>query len=168
MRTLLALLVLAGCATAPPPPPAPEWDAIPPAVVEALCRRLQIDALATGRVTIVRTTQPLATPRAVAALAGSGRKGRTAARPAIANRAMPVELSVGNCTWNAINAGEAGRYTDEIVVALSAPIPNPWVAREAGVFVRASLGESHASWYWISLVPRGDDWTVKYVSVLLQ
>lgn len=165
---LVTTLALAACATAPPPPAVPEWSAVPASVVDALCRRLQMDALATGRLTIVRTTQPLVTQRSVAALAGIGRKGRPKTSPSFANRSMPVELSRGNCAWNPIAARDSSVPRDEMVIEMSSPIANPWVEREAGLFARASLGDGHASWYWISLAPRGDDWSVKYVSVLLQ
>lgn len=173
MRHAVALLfvVLTACASTPKAPlEAPKWDAIPSRIVDALCRRLQMDAIATGRTAIVKITQPLATPQTMAALAGSttprGAKRRAAA--AVTNRAIPIELGRGSCAWEPIDVRDVAQHSDAMLVELSAPLLHPFNVREAGVLARVSLGDQHQSLYWVSLVPRGNDWGVRFVSVLFE
>lgn len=157
---------LTSCASTPPTPVAPEWDALPAGVAEALCARLRADALATGELTIVRITQPLADTRSLAAVeAVSNPQGRKAPAP-IVNRAIPVLTSGSSCSWKPIDVDELPRHQDEMVVTLSAPIPNPHSAGEAGIFARVSLGGAHDSWYWIPLMPRKSGWTAGMIQVL--
>lgn len=171
--TLFAILFLTACSTAtptPPPPTTPPWDSVPPHVVESLCRRLKMDAIATsGRTALVRVTQPLVTRENLAAVAGStperGRKGP--GHLVTTNRAIPIEVGDGTCEWRLADVRETFG-SDEMVVELSAPVPNPFTRREAGLFARVSLGNEHESWYWISLVPQGDQWPVRFVSVLFK
>jgi hypothetical protein len=142
---------------------APDWSVIPPTLTEALCLRLRMDAMATGNVTIVTTTQPLATPHTVAALANIAkrrRKQRALASPnaAIVNRVIPVSLPAGTCSWTPIEVRDMARHSDEMIVELSAPLPNPYEEGEAGVFARVSLGGENASWYWVPLVAQGTTW----------
>lgn len=157
------LTVLAiSCASAPPPgPEAPEWAAVPPAIAEGLCARLKMDALASGPVTIVKVTQPLANTRSMAALAAvsdpRGRKKGASAAPV--NRAIPVSVVNGSCSWTAIDVRDMPRHRDEMLVELSAPLPNPHTAGEAGLFARVSLGGEHPAWYWIPLAWRGNGWS---------
>ena len=171
MRLLVVLLsgFLAACATAPPPEP-PRWDAVPPGVVEALCRRLQSDALATGTLAIVRVTQPLATPENVAALEGAIDDGRTlrAEPPRVVNRAIPVSVGQGSCAWRPIDVRDAAGQDDQMIVEVSSPLMNPYNPREAGLFARASLGNEHPSWYWIALAPADEGWRIRTVSVLFK
>jgi hypothetical protein len=169
--TLLCSIVLTACASTPKAPlEAPNWDAIPSRVVDALCRRLQMDAIATGRTAIVKVTQPLATPQTMAALAGSttprGAKRRAAA--AVTNRAIPIELGRGSCAWEPIDVRDTASHADSMLVELSAPLMHPFNAREAGVLARVSLGDQHQSLYWVSLVPRGNEWGIRFVSVLFE
>ena len=151
LLTAFVSLFLVGCASAPPPAPsAPAWEAIPLEVVEALCSRLQMDAIATGRLTIVNVTQPLATPRSLAAVraATPGKLTESPAPARIVHRAIPVTLEGSSCEWRAIASRNAAG-ADEMAVEVSAPIPNPYLPSEAGMFVRVALGSEHESWYWI-------------------
>lgn len=165
-------LALASCATAPPPPlTAPE--SVPPAVLEALCGRLRIDAIAsTAPLAIVSETRPLATQQSMTALAITARgrvaSGRIAASAVEANRVLPLAVHNGQCTWRPVAAAELDRYRDEMLVELSAPAVNPFDPRQAGLFARVTVGGEGASWYWISLAPYGGQWAVGPVSVLVQ
>lgn len=168
-----ALVLLTACSTtnsAPAGPRSPAWDSVPPYIVEALCRRLQMDAIATGTTTLVGTTQPLITAESLAAVAGATTK-RDRKGPIdqpIVNRAIPIEVgTTGTCSWHVIDVREK-QLSDDMVVELSAPLPNPYTKREAGLFARVKLGEDHQSWYWISLVPVGGHWPVRFVSVLFK
>lgn len=166
-----ALIVLLTSCTSKPPVAAPEWDSIPAGVVEVLCRRLQMDAIATGRLTIVGVTQPLATPQSLAALAGTQpRRMRNEAAPVAAtvNRAIPITTRGTSCTWQTIDVREMNRHPDDMIVELSAPLTNPFNKREAGLFARVSLGQEHPSWYWIPLTPTGDGWAPGFVLVLFR
>jgi hypothetical protein len=159
------------CASAPKAPlEAPKWDAIPSRVVDALCRRLQLDAIATGRTAIVKVTQPLANPQSMAALAGSTtpRGAKRRANAAVTNRAIPIEIGRGACAWDPIDVRDTAKHSDAMLVELSAPLLHPFNAREAGVLARVSLGDQHQSLYWVSLVPRGDQWGVRFVTVLFE
>ena len=42
---------------------APQWEILPARISDALCQRLKMDALATGKTAIVKVTQPLVTPQ---------------------------------------------------------------------------------------------------------
>jgi hypothetical protein len=169
-RIVLLTALLTGCASTPPPVVAPQWDALPARIVEALCVRLKMDAIATGRTTIVKVTQPLVTAQNLATLAGSttprGAKRRAAA--AVTNRAIPIELGRGSCAWIPIDVRDVDKHSDSMLVELSAPLLHPYNAKEAGVLARVSLGNEHQSLYWISMVPRGDQWAVRFVSVLFE
>jgi hypothetical protein len=160
----VALLLIVSCTSAPAPAMlAPDWSVLPPGLTEALCTRLRMDAIATGNVTIVTTTQPLATPTTVAALANiTKRRRKTRAmsgdNAAIVNRAIPVSLPTGACSWTPIQVGDMSKHSDEMIVELSAPLPNPYEAGEAGVFARVSLGGVNESWYWVPLVAQGTTW----------
>jgi hypothetical protein len=170
---IVLFVTLTACTSTPPPVRVPEWDAIPPGLLESLCRRLQSDALATGSVTVVNVTQPLVTQQNMAALAFSTPSRGGTKRPEMPkisiNRAIPVQVaSGGSCRWTPIDVRDLGRYRDTMVVELSAPLPNPYRPGEAGMFVRASLAQENASWYWLQLLPRGEAWSVGNVSVLFR
>jgi hypothetical protein len=174
LRALAVLLFLStiSCAsTTPPPPAAPEWNAIPLGVIDALCLRLKAEGLAAGAtMTVVNATRPIASVRAVAALGGpsprkvSGDRVMTALRGA--QKSIPLTLGGGACSWRAIDAAAVERHSDELVVELSAPLANPYQAGAAGVFVRVSLAGEHASWYWVSLMPRGGGWAVGFIQAI--
>jgi hypothetical protein len=163
---VLAIALLTACASKPEGPATPAWDAIPAGVAEALCLRLQHDAFATGTVTVVRVTQPLATPESVAAVEHVTKHGTRGKPQPISNRAIPVLLGRGTCSWTPIDVRDMPAHADEMIVELSAPLANPWKAREAGMFARVSLSGEHQSWYWIPLLHRGDNWAAGLISVL--
>lgn len=169
MRRLLAvalavaLYMAVSCTSAPVPDVlAPDWSVIPPGLTETLCMRLRMDAIATGNVTIVKTTQPLATPHTVAALANIAKRRRKtramadSGNAAIVNRVIPVSLptGTGSCSWTPIEVRDMARHSDEMIVEVSSPLPNPYEAGEAGVFARVSLAGENASWYWVPLIPQ--------------
>jgi len=169
------LLLLTACATTPKAPPlaAPQWDVVPPAVLDVLCSRLQMDAIATtGSLAIVDTTRPLANQQSLSALSVMARgrvKGeRIGTSAAEANRAIPLMTTGTACPWRPIRVEDLQRYRDEMVVELSAPAINPFSPKEGGLFVRVALGGENPSWYWVELVHHGDRWSIGFVHVLVQ
>jgi hypothetical protein len=131
-----------------------------------------MDAFATGRMTIVRVTQPLVTSESLIALRGFDRrafgtpKSTTNVQPV--NRAIPISLDRSVCAWQPIEAFERSQHMDEMVVELSAPVANPDMPSESGLFVRVTLGGENASWYWISLAHVKGEWVPGFVNVLFQ
>ena len=168
----LLAIALASCATHPAVPlVAP--DSVSAAVLEGLCGRLRIDAIAsTAPLAVVSETRPLATQQSMSALAMTARgrvKGNRIAGSAVeANRTVPVHVQNGQCAWRAVAPAQLDRHRDEMLVELSAPAINPFAPKEAGVFARVTVGGEGASWYWISLHPYGDQWAVGNVSVIVQ
>ncbi len=168
------LLFLAACATKQPAPPlaAPAWDAIPAGVLDVLCTRLKMDAIASGApLALAATTRPLATSESMAALARSGR-GRTshsriAASIDEANRALPIITSGSSCRWRPVAEHQLDTVRDEMLLELSAPLIHPFLPKQAGLFARAAVDGQGPSWYWITLAPQGDTWRVVSVTVLL-
>jgi hypothetical protein len=173
---IFVIVLLTACATKPKPqlPHAPEWDAIPAGVLGALCQRLQMDTVASGApLTIIRTTQPLATERSLMALgeAAGTRPNKTRLAEALpaGQRSLPLNIPAmtsGACIWNAADSVNPRMQSDRMVVELSAPLPNPFVRNAAGMFARVSLGGENPAWYWIGLVPRGTGWTMGPIIVL--
>ena len=160
-------LLAVSCASPPPPVSAPAWELIPAGVTDLLCARLQMDALATGSVAAIRVTQPLVSTESVAALRASVSSPKAVRRPgtiAIVNRALPIQFGQ-RCAWKPLDVFDP-RPADEMVVEFSAPIPNPVIPSEAGLFARVSLAGDHPAWYWIALVPKGDQWAARWVYVL--
>jgi len=141
-RAVLAVLLLTSCASRPKLVP-PVWDAVPAHIAEALCTRLKMDAVASGSLLIVNVTQPLA--------------------PAV-NRAIPINLGT-SCDWTGIDARDIRKHRDEMVVELSNPVADHQRG-EVGLFARVSLGGENPEMYWISLIPRGDQWAVRFVFAL--
>ena len=171
-----ALLLFVSCASSSPQTQltTPAWDAIPPGVLDTLCSRLRMDAIATGApLAIVGTTRALANQQSLSALAFTARgakprNNRVGGSVADANRAIDVVTEGSACAWRKISVADAARLHDEMVVELSAPALHPFSPREAGLFARVSLGGQGDSWYWISLLPAGDRWAVGSVTVLSQ
>lgn len=166
-RLLLVTLLLAGCATAPAaaPPAVPDWDVIPGAVLDGLCKRLTMDGVASGgSVAIVSTTQPLITSRSMASLSRGEKPVRLVAPPD--DNKIQVMASGGACNWQLIESVDRDRNFDRMVVELSQPVANPFSRTDAGLFARVSLGGEHPAWYWIPLSPRGGGWTSGFVAVL--
>jgi len=160
------------CASQQPTPPlSPDWSAIPRGITETLCLRLKAEGVAEGApVAIVSTTQPIATPAAIGALAGPMPKKPNMQVAAEALRAsqriIPLTLTEGACSWIAIDSAKAYRRADQMIVEMSAPAPNPFRRHEAGIFVRLSLAGEHGQWYWISLIPHADGWVVGNIEAL--
>lgn len=171
MKSMLVATVLfvTACASTPSPVlQAPAWGLIPAGVTDLLCSRLQMDALATDTVAVVRVTQPLVTTESIAALKSSvaSPKARKAPKGTVqpVNRAIPIQFGQ-RCAWKPIGAFDT-RPADEMLVELSAPIVNPVIPSEAGLFARVTLAGDHPAWYWIALVPHGNDWGARWVYVL--
>ena len=172
---LLALLFVS-CATQPQQKPqltAPDWAAIPPGVLDAFCARLQMDAISTGApLTLVSTTRALANPQSISALAllarGRAKTNRVPMSTEELNRSIPILSDGPMCAWRAIPASQLDAHRDEMVVELSAPAINPFEPKTGGMFARVAVGGQGASWYWISLIPRGGRWVVGPVYVLVQ
>ncbi len=107
-------------------------------------------------VKIVKVTQPITTPQALASL-GKARRSVN-----IVHRALPIATApagTGACAWKPIDALDPSRQFDSMVVELSSPVPNP-SKNAAGIVARASLGGTHPNWYWIELLPNGEQWAV--------
>jgi hypothetical protein len=166
-RLLPSLILIAACASTPTQevPVLPEWDAIPAGITAALCHRLQMDGIGTigADVALVKITQPIVSPQALATL------GKQRRKVTIIHRALPVAApppGTSQCAWKPIDALDPARQFDAMVVELSAPVPNPSTTRTAGIIARASLGGAHPTWYWIEIVPHGQGWTVAGVQLL--
>ena len=178
MRLVLATLALfvVSCATQPagPAPALTAPDNVPPAVLEALCGRLRMDAIASSApLTIVNVTRPLATQASMTSLGltarGKLKANRVSASALEANREIAFATDgTASCRWNAIAPAQLAGHHDEMVVELSAPALNPFAPREGGLFARVTVGGEGASWYWVTLVPYGGQWAVGRVSVLVQ
>ena len=172
MRIALVSLLLVACASQQPPPPlAPDWNVIPQGILETFCLRLKAEGVAEGApVAIVSTTQPIASPATIAALAGPAPKKADMQVAAEALRAsqrvIPLTLSESRCSWIAIDSAKAYRRPDQMIVELSAPAANPFRKGQAGIFVRVSLAGEHGQWYWISLLPRASGWVVGNIEAL--
>jgi hypothetical protein len=126
-----------------------------------------MDALATGTIAAVRITQPLINAESIAALRSSVAAPSARRRPApppLINRAIPIAFGT-RCDWKPLGAFDP-RPSDEMLVEFSAPIINPVIPSEAGIFVRVTLSGEHPSWYWIALVPKDDQWGARWVYVL--
>ena len=175
LRVALCALLLSACATKPATAPltAPECDVIPVGVLDVLCSRLRMDAIAgTAPLAIVDTTRPLGTAEAMAALSRMGR-GRTPAGRVVtsvqeANRKVPVTTTGGSCAWLPVAERDLARHRDEMLVEISSPLLHPYFPRQGGLFARVTVGGEGASWYWIALAPHGTGWRVVQVTVLVQ
>ncbi len=149
---------------------APEWNAVPVGLTDALCARLKAEGIAAGApVAIVRTTQPIGTMRAVAALAGPSprRVSNSDAVAALEKAQKSIPLTLGtSCEWIAVDRTAIQQHAHQMLVEISAPMPNPFRPGSAGVFVRVALGGEHASWYWMSLIPTPAGWTIGFIQAL--
>lgn len=170
MKIAVCAIVLFTACASKPPLPAPDWASVPEPVVNALCRRLQMDALASGKTAIVKVTQPLATPQSMVALAGTTAAPGSKRLPTnVVNRAIPIDTTGrGPCNWEPIDVRDIKKHPDAMLVELSAPLLHPYNKHEAGLLARVSLGTEHESWYWISMVPHNGEWGVRFVSVLFE
>jgi hypothetical protein len=163
------LLLLVSCATPTPPATsslvAPDWTAVPPQVLDALCGRLQIDAISgTSPLSLVSTTRPLANAQSINALAlatrGRVKGDRIGLSSMEMNRSLPIITEGAGCPWRAVPVAQLDRHRDEMMVELSAPAINPFSSKSGGILARVTVGGEAASWYWITLVPRGGQWGI--------
>lgn len=176
MKKLFFVLILSACATTQPTPKlaAPDWTNVPPAVLDALCARLQMDAIANpgSPLALVSTTRPLANAQSLGALAltakGRVKKDRVALSSVELNRALPIASEGTTCRWRPIAASRLDAHRDEMVVEVSAPSIHPFAPSTAGLFARVSVGGEGASWYWITLLPARGRWATGPVYVLVQ
>ena len=164
MKNLLPLtLLFAACATAPTAPlVSPEWDMVPSGVIDVVCTRLRDDAVTT--VAVVKTTQRIATPQALAVLGSSYGKRTSNERMtealASGQRTLPVDTNSSVCTVEPIERLDGRLHADAMILELSPPLANPFARGEAGLFARVSLGGQHPAWYWIPLGRAGNSWMV--------
>lgn len=154
------LLIFASCSSAPTPLVSPEWDIVPSGVIDILCSRLRDDAISS--VSVVSTTQRIATPRGLAVLGDSYGKrttnDRITAALAAAQKSVPIETRSSVCTVTPIERMDGRLHADAMILELSTPIANPFARNEAGLFARVSLGGQHPAWYWIPLGKAGGQW----------
>jgi hypothetical protein len=132
-----------------------------------------MDAIATGSpLALVSTTRPLATPQSLSALAlmakGRVKSNRVAMSVEEMNRALPITSEGATCQWRPVAAAQLAGLHDEQLVELSAPSLNPFEPKTGGMFARVTVGGQGASWYWITLIPRGGGWAAGPVYVLVQ
>lgn len=174
LRPALCALIFVSCASRSTPPiESPPWTSVPPVVLDALCARLQMDAIATGApLALVSTTRPLATPPSLSALAltarGRARKDQAARSAAELNRSLPITHDGSTCRWRPVKPAQIEALHDEMIVELSAPSLHPYAPKTGGLFARVTLGGQGASWYWVTLVPSNGRWVVGPVYVLVQ
>jgi hypothetical protein len=161
------LLFLVSCATAknPPPPRLPQWNTMPPAVLDALCANFRDEGISTSTtVNVVKNAQRLLlTPASMQTLAESqfyhGKIDPAHAATAAAEEAVEIPISITRgCAWRPIEPQTGARYTDTMTLELSPPIANPFARNSAGLFARLVLGGEASTWYWIPLVAHGDIW----------
>lgn len=152
----IAVLVLAGCASAPPPPPLP--TTVPRGAIESMCGLLKAEGM-TSEVRVIRTTQQIITEASIQALADRAFSSKRSSSPEVASdQPLPVEIPSGSCIARAIDSFNATRDADVMLLQLSAPFHNPFAGNQPGVLARLSLANEAATWYWIPLAQRNDRW----------
>lgn len=165
-RFALVVLLAASCASAPPAQP-PDWTAIPPGVVEALCAKLRSEAISSdSAIAIVGTTEPLITPASIRSLGESYGRGMGVLPLAAPASEAPLPVTVASsssCTWMHIDRLDTEHHVDVMVVQISRPVINPYAPAEAGLFARFTVGGRDAQWYWIPIAERKGRWLVGYV-----
>jgi hypothetical protein len=171
LRVLAIVAMLGGCYSASDQPlAAPDWDTVPAGVLNALCQRLKMDGtVGAGDVVVLNKTQPIASTHALAVLGSNEANKPTIERASQALqfglKTLAVEVDP-TCGWTAADAVDLRRHSDVVIVEISAPVANPYVPPQAGIFARVSVGGDNASWYWISLVPIGGGWAVGTVTTV--
>jgi hypothetical protein len=167
MRKLLPIVLLAlSCASRPAPVPEEPWTSVPAQALGALCA-FSVHGEGIGRETpvgVMAESQPLVTDDSVRALAQAYVAQKVVHRldpPA----AIPVTVPSSGCKWRTIEKA-ATPAPDQYLLELSAPIPNPFVRNQSGVFARLSLGGQAAYWYWVPLIRRGGRVTTSRVVML--
>lgn len=139
----------------------PQLTAFPEAAVDAMCSKLKSEGM-TSEIRVVNHTQPIVTPASLKALGdvgfGSGRADPDAVRAVVITPLIPVALKGKSCVTRFIAPAEAESSHDVMVIEFSSPFRNPYSPRHIGTFARMSLGGAGATWYWIPLNMRGDQW----------
>lgn len=160
MRPAAVLLLLVGCATAPPAPAPPLPDSVPRGVIESFCSLLHGEGM-TSEVRVIRTTQPIINSESLQALLDrtSDSPPKRALPPIkVSDTPLPVEIPNGSCIGRSIDAFYAPRDSDVMVLELSAPFANPFASGQPGVLARFSLGNESPTWYWIPIAGQNGRW----------
>lgn len=164
---MLFVLAAACASNTPPPIQPPAWTQVPAALLDTVCGKLQEEGVTMDNLAIARTTQPLvnaASLRSVAHLYGKDADASSLAQIYNnATQALPLALTESHCTWKPIAKLDPVRDHDQMVVEISAPIPNPFTRNEAGVLARLSVGGHDSQWYWIPLGNRKGAWGIGLV-----
>jgi len=161
-------LLLAACASAPPKPTLPPaWTQMPAAVLDTICAKLQEEGITIDNLAIAKTTQPIVTAASLRSVAHQyGKDADTSALAQIYTTAiqpMPLALNESRCAWKPIAKLDPIRDHDQLVVEISAPIPNPFARNEAGILARMTLGGHDSQWYWIPLGQKNGQWGIGIV-----
>ena len=114
--------------------------------------------------TVVRSTQPLASGASLRSLAHNYRTDSELAAVAQAINGttplMPIDFSMAtSCKWTPIAKLDPVQQAQMSVVEFSSPIPNPFIRSEFGILVRLSVGGHDAQWYWIPMAQRNGAWS---------
>jgi hypothetical protein len=162
------LLVFSACASAPPPPTQPPaWTQVPSSLLDTVCAKLQEEGITVDNLAVAKTTQPLVTAASLRAVAHLyGKDADVASLAQLYTKALqplPLALTDSRCAWRPIAKLDPIRDHDQMVVELSAPIPNPFMHNEAGVLARMSLGGHDSQWYWIPLGQKKGQWGIGIV-----
>lgn len=155
LKPVLTLILFITCAHKPPVPPPTPPDMVPRAAVDAMCSRMHSEGINTD-LNAVKTSRPLITPQAMAALGSAMAYSGRASSQVTAAISVPVQTS-GTCVKRAVDS-VSGSESDVMVVEFSSPFANPFARGQLGVFARLSLGNEAATWYWISIGERGGQW----------
>lgn len=129
---------------------------VPRAAVETMCNRMHAEGM-TGELRVVKNSQPLITPASVDGIAEAMFYRGKSVAPITAAVKVPVETE-GSCTTRAIDALDARRDADVMVLQFSSPFANPFARGQLGVIARLSLGNEAATWYWIPIAERNGTW----------
>ena len=155
LKPVLTLILFVACAHKPPAPPPTPPSMVPRAAVDAMCSRMHSEGINT-ELRAVKTSQPLITPQAVAALGSAMFYSGRVAPQITAPISVPVQTA-GTCVTRAVDS-VSDSQSDVMVVEFSSPFANPFARGQLGVFARVSLGNEAATWYWIPIGERGGQW----------
>jgi hypothetical protein len=174
-RIAIVLLLMTGCATAPPPAPPrlPQWTVMPATVLDAFCSGFRDEGISSATtINLVKSAQPmlLSAPSMEALSNLSFYRGqldpaRAAANAVAGATELPITIPQG-CAWRVIAPNTGPKYMDTMTLELSPPIVNPYTRNAAGLFARLTLAGEAATWYWLPLIPRGESWVTGRMTVL--
>ena len=174
---LLALALLTACGSTSssssqaPKSVVPQWTAVPPKVLEAVCARLRGEGIAREEaIRVITMTQPLIMPDSITALAelsaGHAHVNRQALQDVVPGP-MPITITpLPGCRFVGIEHYQRARDSDHLVLQLSSPFANPFARGESGLFARLTIGDQAAQWYWVPLLARGEQVAVGTVMPL--